>query len=161
MDEDRDEFFNNLNKFFEMMQHEVAKVLRDNMENSDFGEEGTNFMNQGFKVELGPDGPRFSPVSENELHNFNQHAPSWEKPYTEVNIADEGRKYQIIAEVPGIETDDVKIHFNNNKKIMIQGEFDDYKYRKGLMLKYPVDTKSANYIVRNGVLEIFLNIIDE
>ena len=160
MEEDRDEFFDNLNKFFEMMQHEVARVLRDQMENGDL-QEGMNFMNQGFKVELGPDGPRFSPFTQNDFQHFNQHANQWEKPYTEVFVVEDGKKYQIIAEIPGIETEDVKIHFKDSKKIMIQAEFDEYKYRKGLMLKHTVDTSSVDYVVRNGVLEIFIDIIDE
>ena len=39
-------------------------------------------------------------------------------------------------------------------------ETDEYKYRKGLMLKFAVDAESVKYIVRNGVLEIFIEIID-
>jgi HSP20 family molecular chaperone IbpA len=161
VEEDKDEFYKNLNKFFEMMQHEVAKILRDQMENEDL-QEGMNFMNQGFKVELGPDGPRFSPFSEADHEYFSQRTSNqWEKPYTEVLVVDNGSRYQIIAEVPGIETEDVKIHFKNNKKMMIQAEFDDYRYRKGLMLKYQVDTNSLEFVVRNGVLEIFVDIVLE
>lgn len=159
MDEDREDLFNNLNKFFEMMQHEVTRVLRDQLENGDL-EEGMNFMSQGFKVELGPDGPRFSPITQNDHHHFNQNTDSWEKPYTEVLVVEEGNKYQIIADIPGIETEDVKIHFKDDKKIMIQAETDEYKYRKGLMLKYSVDIDSVDVIVRNGTLEIFVDIIN-
>lgn len=156
MDEEKENLFNNLNKFFEMMQHEVARVLRDQMENGDL-DEGTNFMSQGFKVELGPDGPRFSPITQDDYHHFNQN--SWEKPYTEVFVIDEGKKYQIVADMPGIETEEVKIHFKDGKKIMIQAETDEYKYRKGLMLKFSVDVETVNFVVRNGVLEIFVDII--
>ncbi|MCE7735178.1 MAG: Hsp20 family protein [Candidatus Heimdallarchaeota archaeon] len=157
MDEDREDLFNHLSKFFEMMQNEVTRVLRDQMENGDL-DEGINFMNQGFKIELGPDGPRFSPITQNEYQHFNQDTISWEKPYTEVFVIDEGKKYQIIAEMPGIETEDVKIHFKDDQKIMIQAETEEYKYRKGLMLKFSVDSDSVKYTVRNGVLEIFVNI---
>ena len=159
MDEDNNEFFANFNKFFEMMQHEIARILRDQMENGELGE-GSDFLNQGFKVEVGPDGPRFSPISQRDMHNINPNEISWEKPYTDVMVIDDGKKYQIVLEVPGIETEDVQITFTDEKKIMVQAEFDDYKYRKGLLLKFPVDNDSLEYTVRNGVLEIFIKIIE-
>lgn len=158
MDEDNNEFFANFNKFFEMMQHEIARILRDQMENGDL-QEGSNFMNQGFKVEIGPDGPKFSTINPNDLHNMNPNQITWEKPYTDVLIIDEGQKYQIVVEVPGIETEDVEIQFKDDKKLMIQAEFDEYKYRKGLLLKHAIEESSLEYIVRNGVLEIFVNIV--
>ena len=159
MDEDNNEFFANFNKFFEMMQHEIARILRDQMENGEL-DEGSDFLNQGFKVEVGPDGPRFSPISQGDMHNINPNQISWEKPYTDVMVIDDGKKYQIVLEVPGIETEDVQITFKDEKKIMVQAEFDEYKYRKGLLLKYTVDNDSLEYTVRNGVLEIFIKIIE-
>ena len=154
--DDNSDFFDQMKRFFEIMQNEIANAV-DKYTDED-GEKGMpQFIQTGFKIDIGPDGPRIQPIDPANMNMMHTH-DEWEKPLTDVFLIDNETRFHIIAEVPGVEAEDVKFHFQDKNKLAFQAEFDQYKYKKGLQLKYPIDPNSLEYTVRNGVLEIFINV---
>ena len=74
------------------------------------------------------------------------------EPY--VDVMDEHDHIKIIAEMPGIKKDDIKLKATKTGDIHITAKGDNYKYEKDLQLDVEIDpnTIKANY--NNGVLEI-------
>ncbi|MDH5646940.1 MAG: Hsp20/alpha crystallin family protein, partial [Candidatus Heimdallarchaeota archaeon] len=78
-----------------------------------------------------------------------------QEPYTEVNYDQYTNSYHIIADMPGIEENQVSISIDENE-ITISGNNGEMKYKKNLLVKHNLNKKSIDYKVRNGTLEIFV-----
>ncbi len=72
-----------------------------------------------------------------------------------VDVLDEGDQLVVIAELPGVEEDD--IHLEAKEDILeLMAEAKDRKYSKEVLLPYPVDINTMESSYRNGILEIKL-----
>lgn len=70
-----------------------------------------------------------------------------------IDIFDESEYILIIAEVPGIVQDDVRLELKDDM-LIFSAENGEKKYRKEILLQDSYSAENMNYLCRNGVLEI-------
>lgn len=72
-----------------------------------------------------------------------------------VDVLDEGERMVVIAELPGVETQDIQIKIKEDI-LELTAERGDRKYNKEVLLPSPVDASSMERSYNNGILEIRL-----
>jgi HSP20 family protein len=72
-----------------------------------------------------------------------------------VDVLDEGNSFLVIAELPGVQSEDISIEVKGDI-LELKAETKDRKYVKEALLPSPVDADSLKYSYKNGVLEIKL-----
>lgn len=72
-----------------------------------------------------------------------------------VDVLDEGDRLVIIAELPGVEAEDIHIEVKEDI-LELTAEATDRRYSKELLLPSPVDADTMESSCRNGILEIKL-----
>ncbi len=113
----------------------------------------------GYSVKIGPDGrpiirefgnikPGLGGEGQPPLNLQEQREPL-------VDIVEEDESVKIIAELPGVAKDDIRL-YATERTLTIDVDTPDRKYRKELELPVEVDEKSARSTYRNGVLETTL-----
>jgi len=110
----------------------------------------------GFRITIGPDGvPKIE-----EFGNIRRRRgtkPSITEISEEreplVDVLDEDDKVRIIAEMPGVEKERIKLRVQD-RKLIIKASNGHRKYYKEVDLPAEVDIKKAKATYRNGVLEI-------
>ncbi|MGC9072510.1 MAG: archaeal heat shock protein Hsp20, partial [Acidilobus sp.] len=70
-----------------------------------------------------------------------------------VDVMEHGDEVLIVADMPGVEKDQIKINTTEDK-VYIRAEGDKRKYYKEVDLPAEVDPSTAKASYRNGVLEI-------
>lgn len=70
-----------------------------------------------------------------------------------VDVFDEKDHLRIIAEMPGIEKEDIRAGFEGGA-LELKGEGKDRKYRRRIKLATPVDPSTVNIAYKNGIAEI-------
>jgi len=106
----------------------------------------------GVSIHIGPDG---KPV----VKEFGDIRPR-EKKITEereplVEVVRDGNELVVVAEVPGVEKEDIKLNWKNDS-LEIKVETAGRKYYKKLSLPAKVDYKKAKINYKNGILEVRL-----
>lgn len=171
MDDEHD-FYKDINRLFEKMTREMARIMKDRL---DKGEIDGDVFKHGFRVDIGPNGPKIHPMNEEELEEFehmaheNKMTPfkphfkdqneKWKKPLTDIYETESG--YKVICDLQGIETNDLTLESKQDKKLLITAQNEEFKYRKILSFELPIDMQKIDYVVRNGVLELNLYILTE
>ena len=113
----------------------------------------------GYSVKIGPDGrpiirefgnikPGLGGEGQPPLNLQEQREPL-------VDIVEEDESVKIIAELPGVAKDDIRL-YATERTLTIDVDTPDRKYRKELELPVEVDETSARSTYRNGVLETAL-----
>jgi len=114
----------------------------------------------GYTVTVGPDG---RPVVR-EFGNVKPTPTGVVRPAEEreplVDIIPGDKVIQVIAEMPGVEKDDIKLEASEDE-LFISAESERRKYRKVVKLPFKVDPKQAKARYKNGVLEVTLNKVEE
>jgi HSP20 family protein len=105
------------------------------------------------KVGLGDQGPRIEPFG-----NIRRDADSGRSEVQEVrepmvDVFEEDDHVLVLAELPGIGKDDIKIEVKDDV-LTIAAEHGEKKYRKEVLLPYPVPKDKMQIACNNGVLEI-------
>jgi len=72
-----------------------------------------------------------------------------------MDIMEEEKDMVIIAELPGVEKDDINLS-TTEEHLTISVDTPQQKYRKELTLSARIDTKSSKATYKNGVLEVRL-----
>jgi HSP20 family protein len=72
-----------------------------------------------------------------------------------VDVFDEGERLVVIAELPGVEENDIHLEVKDDI-LDLTAEAKDRKYSKEVLLPSPVDAKSMETSYKNGILEIRL-----
>ena len=109
-------------------------------------------------MSVGPDG---KPV----IREFGNVQPSRKGPKIRkereplVDVIEEDKAVVIVAELPGVEKDDINLHTTENH-LTVSVDTPNRKYHKELMLPARVDPKSAYASYKNGVLEIRLKKVE-
>ncbi len=106
----------------------------------------------GFRITIGPDG---KPIIE-EFGNVRREAGRpriTEEREPLVDVFEEGENIIIVAEVPGVDKNKIKINATKNK-LIIQASNEYRKYYKEVRLPKPVKPETAKASYKNGVLEI-------
>ena len=106
----------------------------------------------GFRVTIGPDGiPRIEEFGNVRRRGIKPVISEEREPL--VDVIDEGNKVRIIAEIPGVEKDKIKLRVQG-KKLIIKASNEKRKYYKEVDLPAEVNIKEAKATYRNGVLEV-------
>jgi HSP20 family protein len=161
-------FFPDIDKMIEDMEKEMAEFIKE-MESEipeDLAQEHTlpdgsikreygPFV-YGYSVKIGPDGkpivrefgnmkPDFSGESKKPLNLQEAREPL-------IDIIEEPTQIKIIAELPGVEKDEIDLFVtSNNIKINVTNP--EKKYYKELEFPYEVEEDTAKSTYKNGVLE--------
>jgi len=107
----------------------------------------------GFSMSVGPDG---KPV----IREFGNIQAGWSPRIREereplVDVMEEDKDVVIVAELPGVEKDDIKLHAAEDY-LTISVDTPERGYHKELTLPARVNPQSARASYKNGVLEIRL-----
>jgi len=108
----------------------------------------------GYSVKIGPDGKP-------EIREFGNVKPSRLGPQVKeereplVDIIETNGEVHIVAELPGVEKRDIKLH-GTEDTLSISVDTPQHKYHKEIALPAKVKVKEAKTEYKNGVLEIKL-----
>jgi HSP20 family protein len=111
--------------------------------------EGINPFTFGFSMKVGPDG---KPM----IQKFGN-TPGTEEHILEplVDVVEEDGEIVVVAEVPGVESDEIKVTIKGNS-LTIHAENPERPYHKVIELPSKVMKDEAKSAIRNGVLEVRL-----
>ena len=157
-----DEFFEEFDKLFEEMFKDVEKKFPEELIRERKLPDGTTVREAGpfiygYSVTVGPDGKpeirEFGNIKPQE--HGKQHFEITDKREPLVDIIEEDNKIRIIAEMPGVEKEQIKIELVNAKlQISVEG---DKKYFKSIDLPAKVDPEQTKASYKNGILEVTLS----
>ena len=113
----------------------------------------------GYTMTIGPDGkpvvkeygnvkPGLLPTSDTR------------EPIVDTIVDEKEKVVKLIAEIPGVEKNDVQIVVEN-KTVNLSAKHDEKKYHVKVPLKYKVDENSAKASYKNGILQIVFKLIEE
>jgi len=106
----------------------------------------------GFSMTIGPDG---KPI----IEEFGNVKRLGSKPILSeereplVDVIEKGDEVRVVAEVPGVDKNNIKVRLNG-KTLILSAQEGDKKYYKEIELPTEVDENSAKATYKNGVLEI-------
>ncbi len=152
----RKSIFDIFNDLFREIEEEFQEFIEEAERLSAF--EPTEYQEKiigpvvyGFRITIGPDGrPKIQ-----EFGNVRKagRAPKISEELEPlVDVLDEGDKVRIVAEIPGVEKEKIKLKAVG-RKLIIQAS-NGKKYYKEVELPDAVDIKTAKAHYRNGVLEV-------
>jgi HSP20 family protein len=132
-----------------MMEEFEARALSPSLESK--GEVRGPIV-YGVRITIGPDG---QPIIEEfgNVKRIGRKAVVEEVVEPLVDVIEEKDKVTVIAEVPGVDKDKIKIKVKDNK-LIIRAEDKDRKYYKEIELPAEVKPETAKAKYRNGILEI-------
>lgn len=108
----------------------------------------------GYSVKIGPDGkPEVREFGNVQPSRFGPRVKEEREPL--VDIIETDGEAHIVAELPGVEKNDIKLHGTENT-LTISVDTPQRKYYKEIKLPAKVNVKEAKTRYKNGVLEITL-----
>jgi HSP20 family protein len=107
----------------------------------------------GFSMQVGPDGIP-------HIERFGNVAPLGKdsdvrEPFTSSMIDEKNNEFNITAEMPGINKEDIELNATENE-VVIKANSAARKYYKLIPATSPIDPESASAKYNNGVLEVTL-----
>jgi len=145
------DFFEDFDRMEEMMDEMMRRAFETPMVK---GEKVLGPYVYGFSISTGPDG---KPV----IREFGNVQPGRLGPERReereplVDIIREKEEVRVVAELPGVEKSDIKLHAAENT-LTVSVDTPQRKYFKELELPDNVDPRSAKATYKNGVLEVKL-----
>ncbi|MEM2145436.1 MAG: hypothetical protein QW279_08740 [Candidatus Jordarchaeaceae archaeon] len=148
---------------FEQFQEIIEEMMRQLFKNQDIEKILRNpekfFQNPfplfyGFSVTIGPDGkPQIKQLGKGD--NPFQPTVEFEQKEEEplVEVLDEGNEIIVIAEIPGVTKDDIKVDATKNT-IYIWVNANVKKYNKEVQMPCKINPKTVETSYKNRVLEI-------
>ena len=156
---------------FDMLDEMINKMLREVWEELDeFAMESRKFLElpdealrerkgiigrplvYGFRITIGPDGrPKIEEFG--NVRRVGRRPQITEEAEPLVDVYDEGKKVRVVAEIPGVEKDRIKLKAVG-RRLIIRASNGDRKYYKEVELPDEVDIKKAKARYKNGVLEV-------
>ncbi|MGQ9460697.1 MAG: archaeal heat shock protein Hsp20 [Candidatus Bathyarchaeaceae archaeon] len=113
----------------------------------------------GFSMSVGPDGkPVIREFGNVESGHGGPRIREEREPL--VDIMEVGKEVVILAELPGVERDDINLNATEDH-LTISVDTAERKYHKELTLPAMVDPKSAQASYKNGVLEVRLRKLEK
>ena len=114
----------------------------------------------GYSVKIGPDGKpvvrEFGNMKPNTLGGEDKKPLSLQEAREPlVDVIQEPDQVKVIAELPGVEKDDIQL-FATERTLTLDVTSPDHRYHKELELPFEVDEDSASSTYRNGVLETIM-----
>lgn len=154
----RRSIFDIFDELFRELNEELNEFLEEAWRLRPFVEESPDVSKKpivyGFRIEIGPDGvPRVYEFG-NVKRTPRGRVTVVEEREPLVDIYEEEDKIRVVAELPGVDEDKIKVHALDDKRVVIEASNHNRKYRKELELPVEVDVDSADAVYKNGVLEI-------
>ncbi|RLG61081.1 Hsp20/alpha crystallin family protein [Candidatus Geothermarchaeota archaeon] len=143
-----DWFFRDIEEMFEDLMEEFKEITEFEKEKP------VKSYIYGFTFSIGPDG---KPV----FREFGNVKPGFIKPKITaereplVETYEEGDEIVVLAELPGVEKEDIKLNLSENA-LEIKVDTEKRKYYKMLELPKPVSTENVKTSYKNGILEVRL-----
>ncbi|MEM1547874.1 MAG: archaeal heat shock protein Hsp20 [Thermoproteota archaeon] len=145
--------------FFKRIEGEFPKELirEEKLPDGSVRKEYGPFI-YGYSVRIGPDGKPVVREFGNVKRKVSPVKPVEVKEATEplVDVITEEDKIKVIAEVPGVDKQDIKLNVVG-KTLSIRAESERRKYSKDVELPEEVDPKTAKASYKNGILEVTLS----
>lgn len=157
--------FREIDKMFEDMFRELSRTFPEELVKERKLPDGSTVKTwgpyvYGYSMSVGPDGK----PSIREFGNMRPTRPGLPRPVEEreplVDLVTGEKVIQIIAEVPGVEREDIN-RLTTEDQLTISVDTERRKYRKEVDLPIKVDPKSAKASYKNGVLEVTLERLEE
>jgi len=105
------------------------------------------------KVGLGGDAVDIEPFGNVKLDKKSRHAVVHEFREPLFDVIEEKDRILVIAEMPGITTDDISVAIDGDV-MNVEAAHRDRKYRKEILLPKPVMPSQAKVVCNNGIVEI-------
>lgn len=151
-----EEMFQQIEEMMDRMMREMnAGTLFDSeaFEEMLRNPEGTSPFVFGFSMKVGPDGkPIIQRFGNPPMDVGAESIPSLEPL---VDIVEENDEIIVIAEVPGVERDEIKVRIKGTS-LTIHADNPERPYHKVIELPSEVRKEDAKSAIRNGVLEVRL-----
>jgi HSP20 family protein len=160
----RSPFFGDIDRMIEEMEKEMAKAFKEMEKNMSIKSrlpEGSIRKEYGpyvygYSVKIGPDGKPIVREFGNMKPGIGQGSPPVslsDKREPLVDTIEDKDSIKILAELPGVEKKDIKLHATSNK-LIINVDNPDRSYYKELEFPFDVDVSTARSSYKNGVLEV-------
>lgn len=109
----------------------------------------------GFSVKLGPGGnePRVEPFGNVRRDRAGSVSVSDEEREPLIDIFDEDDRLLIVAEMPGVEPEDLKVDLEG-QTLTLSAERDRHKYRKSIEVPEGIERDQLSVTCRNGIIEV-------
>lgn len=163
----RRRIFDLFDEFFREIEEEFHRLLRDfewfGREFAEKGEGKTEVYGPyvyGFRIIIGPDGrPKIEEFG--NIKRIRGRPTISEEREPLVDVFEEDKDIVVIAEIPGVEKNNIHVRVSDDKrKLIIKASDEKRKYYKEVELPAPVDPSSARASYKNGVLEVRLKKIE-
>ncbi|MBS7639164.1 MAG: archaeal heat shock protein Hsp20 [Candidatus Bathyarchaeia archaeon] len=162
--EDIDEMFREMERMFEREFENLTRRVPKDLVRERVLPDGTKVHEwgpfvYGYSITIGPDGKP-------EIREFGNIKPGMARPGRPsisireereplVDIINTDGEIRVIAELPGVEKEDIKLH-GTETTLTISVDTPQRKYYKEVELPERVDPKQAKSTYKNGVLEVTL-----
>ena len=114
----------------------------------------------GYTMTTGPDGKpvvqEYGNVKPDMLPTENKR-----EPLIDTLVDEKEKTLKIIAEMPGVEKNDVSVVVGDDKVIHIDAERGEKKYHVKVPIKHKVDPEPPKATYKNGILELVFKLEDE
>jgi HSP20 family protein len=139
-------FFNEFEKEMEQINDLVNHMMQS------IGKEPQVY---GFSMQVGPDGIP-------HIERFGNVVPVGKdsdirEPFTSSMIDEKNNEFNITAEMPGINKEDIELNATENE-IVIKANSATRKYYRFIPVASPIDPESASAKYNNGILEVTLKL---
>jgi HSP20 family protein len=151
----RRSIFDIMDEIMAEMDEEFRRLEREFMRgiSKESGDNGPYIY--GVKISVGPDGTP-------KIEEFGNVKKMQGKPIVSdqieplVDVLEKGDDIKVVAEVPGISKDDVKLKIVGQKLVLFTSDSAPKKYYAEVELPSEVDENSAKASYKNGIVEITL-----
>jgi HSP20 family protein len=113
----------------------------------------------GYSVTVGQDGKPVVKEYGNVRPNLLPTAETRE-PFVDVIVDDKEKVLKVVAEMPGVEKNDIKIEVVG-RTILLDAERGERKYQSKIPIKHKVDENSVKATYANGILEVKFQLKEE
>ena len=114
----------------------------------------------GYTMTAGPDGKpvvqEYENVQPDRLLTENKR-----EPLIDTLVDEKEKTLKIVAEMPGVEKNDVSVVVGDDKVIHIDAERGEKNYHVKVPIKHKVDAESPTATYKNGILELVFKLEDE
>ena len=139
---------------FDRVKEMMEKMMRRAFETPPRGARSLRPYVYGFSISVGPDGkPAIREFGNVQASRLGPKIRKEREPL--VDVMEEERDVVIVAELPGVEKDDINLR-TTEEHLTISVDTSQRKYHKELALPARVDPGSARASYKNGVLEVRL-----
>ena len=152
-----DRLFGEVYRGFGQIDQRIDDIFAKAKNNDSNQVQGYGPYYYGFSITVGPDGKPLLSEFDNVRGDDREVVTNASEPYIDVVKDNENGKLRILAEMPGVTKDDIKIS-SDGKSVTIKADHDDRRYHVDVPLAEEVNPESAKAKLTNGILEIEVSI---